>query len=966
MNKLPKIIKNESYNSRKSNFLKSLEGTNLTDLLSNQAENIADVIFSHSPYLSSSIVKNPEFFFDIFKNGVNSEFEKIITSVKSYKFSGFEDLNKFLRKEKNKASLLIAIADIVGIWDVLEVTKNITIFADNVVGLATDCLLLDYHNKNIIKLVDVENPQKNSGLVIIALGKMGSFELNYSSDIDLAVYFEDDKLEYLGRKTLPQFWVEFTQQLIDVLQRRDFDGYVFRVDMRLRPDPGAHPVAVSLKTAFNYFNTVGQNWERAAYIKNRFIAGDEDSATHFKRFMDKIIWRRQLDFETIEDIHSIKRQIDTKQGSLPENLFNYNIKLGRGGIREIEFFAQTQQLIWGGRKPSLRKKDTVSALNALVEEGEVEQKIAAALIESYKHYRIVEHRLQMIADEQTHELPTSLETMEEFAIFCGFNNREEFINDLSSKITAVQNYYSNLFNTSPSLASDNPEASGSLVFTGMENDPDTIKTLQKIGFNDPEKISELIRGWHHGRINLTKKKRTRAVLTKLMPALISSFAKSQNPDVAFINLNEFLSKQPLSSQVFSLLYVNSEILDLLAEIFGGYPEIAESLTHHPNLLDYLVSSEFKNEFPEIEYLYSSLEENITHLDEKSLDKIIEATKIWANERRFQVGVKVIRNKISEGEIFENLSNIAEVILRILIPHIKQEINQQYGMVESSKFAIIAYGKFGSRELTFGSDLDLVFVYDVAENAALDLNISPSEYHIRFANKIAGYLTNLTESGKLFNLDLRLRPMGDKGAMACNLQSYSQYYNLSQKDGAWAWEYMALTRARAISEDANFEDGLNKLISEKLQQSWVKEELKKQVIDMHKRVAVNKKTDDVFHVKHIRGGMVDVEYIVQYLLLLNASKNPLILKVKIIDAINALSLQNIIKPDHAKTLLEAFILYRKVQNILRITETKIFSKNTEKILCRYTGFKDFSALKNNLVSFQKKVVELFQIYILEDL
>jgi glutamate-ammonia-ligase adenylyltransferase len=929
-----------------SKLIKSSQSLNL----------LTESIFSNSPYLSEIILKNPDFYISLFKLGFDKSFEDIILNLQNQKFELHEDIMRFLRLEKLKTSLLIAIAEITKLWSIEKTTEKLSIFADLAILKACEFLLIDANSKKIIKLKDELTPFKNCGLIIIALGKLGSYELNYSSDIDLSVFYEDNKLEYLGRKTLPQFYIELAQSLTTILSERTKDGYVFRVDMRLRPDPGSNPIAISLKKAEKYYFTVGQNWERAAMIKYRIVCGDKKSGDIFSEFMEKNVWRKSLDFETIEDIHSIKRQIDTKQGLHTNNFYGFNVKLGKGGIREIEFYAQTQQLIWGGRKPDLRRRKTSNALLALAKEGEIEAETANNLIECYRFYRMVEHRLQMVNDDQTHTLPKNEDEMEQIAIFCGFDSSKNFLDALHQRILTVRNYYSKLFETSPSLASNLPEATGSLIFTGIENHPDTLDTLGKMGFKNPDKVSDFVRGWHHGRYKCLVTKKARAQLTKLMPLLFTAFAKSPNPDSAFIHFDEFLSKQPETSQILSMLYLNNNLLDLLAEVFGGYPEIADNLSKNPSLIEYVLASEFYKKLPDIAELEKSLNKEIA-ASKKDFNTNIETIKNWVNDRKFRIGIQLVKNEISVELVFKALSNIAETALKAVLKICQKSLEKELGIVKQSKFAAIAFGKFGSKELTFNSDLDLVFIYDTKTEKQL---FEASSYFIQLTSKIVSAMSSITLAGKLYEIDLRLRPLGESGSIATNLKSFEQYYNPDKQQGnAWVFEYIALTRARVISLDDKFSAKIQKIIKQKLQHKWNKELLHKEANFIHEKFRKNKKPDNnnIFDIKNAEGGLFDLEFMIRFLQLKYLYLHPKIYGQSSIRTINNLYKAKIIEKEDYEIILKAYEFYKKVQNILRITSENEILNYTQNILCKRLNFKNIESLKAEILRSKETIKNL---------
>ncbi len=957
LQKLPDIASKEAYGLHLGNFKEKHPA--LTPYLKEKGvAEVSRVIFGNSPYLSDLICRYPEFYLRLFDVGFEECLEEIVDRLRELQPKSKDELMQILRVEKQKASLLIAITEITGIWPIAFTTEQLSLFADMCIFKSCEFLLRDYHEKQFIKLKDVDNPVIASGLVIIALGKLGSFELNYSSDIDLAIYYEDDKLEYLGRKTLAQFYIELAQELVKILHERTRDGYVFRVDMRLRPDPAANPLAVSLKKAEKYYFTVGQNWERAAFIKNRFICGDKRSGATFNEFMKRNVWRKSLDFETVEDIHSIKRQIDTKQGVHPDSLYGYNVKLGRGGIREIEFFAQTQQLIWGGRKHDLRERRTIDALYALVREDEVKQEVADDLVEAYTFFRMVEHRLQMVNDEQTHTLPKDKEGMESIAIFCGYKNSKEFLNALHERISKVQSHYARLFENSASLASDLPQAQGSLIFTGTENHPDTLETLEKIGFAEPERVSDIVRGWHHGRIPVTTKKRARAELTKLMPFLFGAFSKASSPAESFIRFDEFLSKLPDNSQIFALLLQNPNVLTLLAEVFGGYPEVADTLNRNPALLEYVVTAEFYNKLPEIERLQTNIDKELKHSG-GSVEASIEAIKSWTNDRKFRIGIQLVRDRIKAEQVFLGLSSIAEVVLRTTVKVVTEDFEKEFGKPEGGKLAVMALGKFGSRELTFKSDLDVVFIYDFKKETA---KLSASSYYIKLAGRIISAMSSITEGGRMYEVDARLRPLGEKGPLAVSVKSFDEYYNPDKEGSAWIYEYMALTRARVIAQDKKFEKKLQDMVKQKLQYKWKSATLHKEAGYILKKYHETKKQTNALDIKHPKGGLFDLEFMVRFLQLKNLHAKPELYGQSTRGAIEALHKEKVIsKKDHG-TISSAFILFKEAQNLIRITSEEEITPYMEKLLCEVLGFKKPSELYATLEKTKSGILGLIEKYL----
>ena len=439
-------------------------------------------IFGSSSYLTQSLVSDLDFSCALFRQGPESVMKQVLKSVTATRKTialtaeGTLQLARILRQGKRRAALSIALADISGLWSLHQVTGALSELAEASISAASAHLLGLSAGQGMLVLENLEDPEKGSGLVILGMGKLGARELNYSSDMDLIILYDPDHLKTYNPEGLQNNFVRIARGLIKLLEERTSDGYVFRTDLRLRPDPGATPLALSVLAAENYYEGIGQNWERAAMIKARPVGGDREAGAAFLKWLTPFIWRKNLDFSAINDIHSIKRQINAHRGGAAITVAGHNVKLGRGGIREIEFFAQTQQLIWGGRQPALRPAPTEESLPALARYGQIEQTVCDDMIAAYRYLRRVEHRLQMVDDEQTHSLPEDERGIASIAAFVGCADVDTFAAQLTGHLKTVEAHYGALFENAPSLSADDA-VSGNLVFTGGDSDPETIKTI---------------------------------------------------------------------------------------------------------------------------------------------------------------------------------------------------------------------------------------------------------------------------------------------------------------------------------------------------------------------------------------------------------------------------------------------------------------------------------------------------------
>ncbi len=872
-------------------------------------------------------------------------------------------LMRTLRQARRRAALLIALADITGQWTIEQVTGALADFAETVLRLAIDHLLRRSAVAGDLILPSLDRPSEGSGLVILGMGKLGARELNYSSDIDLIVLYDRDKVDYRGRRTLQDCFVRLARDLVRLLQDLTEDGYVFRTDLRLRPDPGSTPLAMSVLAAETYYEGMGQNWERAAMIKARAVAGDLASGAEFLKHLRPFIWRRHLDFAAIQDIHSIKRQIHAVKGHREIAVGGHNIKLGRGGIREIEFFAQTQQLIWGGRQPELRAPATCEAIRALVAASRVAPATGDAMIAAYRYLRHVEHRLQMVDDHQTHTLPPAGADLDAIARFCGNSDTETFTRTLLGHLGQVEDHYAELFEEAPSLSGP-----GSLVFTGTDNDPETVRTLSELGFKDGASISTTIRAWHAGRARAMRSTRARELLTELMPTLLQALGRSSQPDEAFARFDAFLHALPAGVQLFSLLYSNPRLLDLIAEIMGGAPRLAEHLSRNPALLEAVLSGGFSGPPPPRAELAAELERQLAHASD--LQDVLDIARRWTRDRQFQIGVHILRGIIDADRAAGPLSDVAETVIAALQPRVEAEFLRQHGRLPGRGLATVALGKLGGRELTISSDIDLIFIYDApAELEGPDWDnlqsdgpkpLAPIHYYARLAQRLIAAITAPTGEGKLYDVDMRLRPSGNSGPIASSLEGFRRY----QESDAWTWEHMALTRARVISGDSDFAARCTAGLRRILTQPRDPAKLAGDVARMRRRMAQQHSTDRLWDLKHLAGGLVDIEFIVQFLMLRHAAARPDLLTANTDGALVALGRAGIISAAAVAPLRAGLRLWRNLHGFLRITVGSGFEEaglapSIARRLAEIGGSVDFAALKQHMIETAATVRQLYR-------
>ncbi|MAI49372.1 MAG: bifunctional [glutamate--ammonia ligase]-adenylyl-L-tyrosine phosphorylase/[glutamate--ammonia-ligase] adenylyltransferase [Rhodospirillaceae bacterium] len=904
---------------------------------------LLSAIFGNSPFLSQCLISDLPFARRLLEAGPDVAFDEAREAVTNRVPLSTETTNQIkrrLRVAKRRAALAIAAADVANVWQLERVIGALSDFADAALKASCRHLLRALHNSGELSLAHPEDPESGSGLIILGMGKLGARELNYSSDIDLIILFDQDTVPHTGDGGLQHLFTRFARNLVALMDERTRDGYVFRTDLRLRPDPGATPPAMSVLAAEVYYESAGQNWERAAMIKARPVAGDEQAGLAFLDILRPFMWRRSLDFAAIQDIQSIKRQINAYRGGAQIAVGGHNIKLGRGGIREIEFYAQTQQLIWGGRDPDLRVRGTVEAIKRLAEANHVAPEVLEDLTKAYNFHRRVEHRLQMTDDRQTHELPNDAEGLLNFSVFLGYKTVEAFTEDLLSKLQTVAKHYAALFEDEGDLA-----GTGNLVFTGAEDDPDTLKNLAEMGFSEPAMISSTVRVWHAGRYRAMRSARARELLTELLPSLLESVAASPNPDLAFRRFDAFLQGLPAGVQLFSLFMANPGLFDFVVEIMAAAPKLAGWLSRYPILLDGVLSSDFFDFVPDA----VAMGEELSDAGEQARDfqDFLDIERRWANDKVFQIGAHMLRGRLTPVAASGPLSDVADTCLKALLPEIERIFSEDHGKVPGGTMAVVAFGKLGSREMTVSSDLDLMFVYDCPSNVIESDGpkpLPPGQYYARLCQRFIGAITAPTVEGKLYDVDMRLRPAGDAGPIASSLEAFTGY----QKSEAWTWEYQALTRARVVCAQgdlgARFDQTMHKILTTERDET----KLLNDVVEMRGRLRKEYGTDDIWLPKHFAGGLIDIEFIAQYLQLRYAACHSDILAGDTVSVLEAAGAAGMTDKYRARDLVAAAILWRNLQGILRLTVDGNFHAATaapalKTVIARACGSVDFDAL-----------------------
>lgn len=915
-------------------------------------------IADHSPYLWRLAQAQPLRLAALLTRDPEESLQTCLSQMRARCDAAVDDdeVMTAVRAAKHESHLLIALADIGGVWDVANVTRALTAYADAAVSSTIRYLLRAGAAAGRIELIDDADPEKDCGFVILALGKHGSGELNYSSDVDLVAFFDpDSKIMREGVAASPVF-VRMTQAMSRLLQERTHEGYALRVDLRLRPDPGSTSVAVSLPAAFDYYETLGQNWERAAFIKARPVAGDRAMGAKFLADLAPFIWRKYFDYAAIADIHAMKRQIHAVRGHADIAVAGHDVKLGRGGIREVEFFVQTQQLIFGGRRVHLRGSRTLDMLVELQRDGWVTQGAVDDLSVAYKHLRTVEHRLQMVADEQTQRLPSNEEELDRFARFCAHPDLGSFSDALTAQMQNVETHYARLFEHAPGLDTE----SGSLVFTGVSDDPETLETLSRMGFLEPARVTETVRGWHFGRRAAVQSARAREVLTELVPALLEAFSGSGDPDAALAAFDMAMARMPAAVELFSILKSNAAVRELFGDILGGAPRLANVVAQRPHVLDAAIDPVLLRSQPS----ESSYDRRIGEVLESAtttemfLDEIRQVSK----EEAFLIGVRVLSGALDPVAAGPAYSALAAAIVRACLAHVECMFRVEHGVVPGGRCAVLGMGKLGSREMTATSDLDLILLYDF-DDARPDSDgkrpLHATQYYTRLTQRLISALTVSTRRGDLYEVDMRLRPSGRQGPVATKLGSFKDY----QASEAETWELMALTRGRSIAGDDTLAADVRDVIATAIRRERDEAVLRRDVREMRDLIAREKGDGDLWDLKLVAGGLIDLEFIAQYLALRHARSAPEILDVSVPAVLKNAGKFDFISPDQSATLCAAHELYTGVMQMLRLTIGETFdpAKAAPGVLRRIAfaaRAPDFRAVESELAEQRLQVRGIF--------
>lgn len=873
---------------------------------------------SNSPFLAQLIGRLPSLTALLEKG----DFDAALASALAIMVEG--DAGASLRQRRQGVALVTAIADLSGAWDLTRVTRILSDFADNALDTAIEAAIRERYECD---------PR---GFAVIALGKHGGQELNYSSDIDPIFLYDPETLPHREREDVADAAVRIGRRVIELLSERTGDGYVFRVDMRLRPSPEVTPIAIPVEAAISYYESSALAWEQAAFIRARAAAGDKALGSYFLNSIQPFIWRRSLDFGQIANIRQMSGQIRDHYHTGQQLGPGYDLKRGRGGIRECEFFAQAHQLIHGGRVPALRIADTRAALALLAQDGRISGQDAETLSKAYQLLRTIEHRLQMLDDRQTHSLPAEEAELDRAARLHGLTDGKALIALLQPVVNDVTAIYDG-------LAGDDSEAERRLPDDGLPLE----EQLEAMGYAQAAAVAQRLGRWRSGQLRAIRSGSAREAFEAVLPAIMEALALAPDPETAIARFDNLLETLPSGINFFHLLDARPGLLKLLADVLSYAPALAEALARRGALLDGLIDASALELPANIDTLAAELDARI---GEQDYERLLDSVRAFVGEKRFAFGVQLIEGRQDPLNVSLAYSQLAEVAVRKLTSATISEFEQAHGKLLGGELVILALGRLGGQALTHASDLDLILLFTGEHGAESDGRrpLGATQYFNRLAQRVVGALSVQTASGALYEIDTRLRPSGAQGMLCVSLDSFAQY----QHQDAWTWEHMALTRARVVYGP---EQEVAAIIADVLGKPRDVLMLRKDIIAMRAEMAKHKPAKGELDVKLGPGGLVDAEFCIHALQLEHRTAFHPQLGL----AAKALADTGHLPPDFAET--QALLTRLLVMLRLVAPDNATPSKPAQMLVANALGFADWDGLMVAVAGARATISSVWQSY-----
>jgi [glutamine synthetase] adenylyltransferase / [glutamine synthetase]-adenylyl-L-tyrosine phosphorylase len=867
-------------------------------------ENAMNRAGQHAPFLAAAMVRHPALT-ELLRAGA---FDAALAAAWAMNGDG---VRQTLRRQRDALALTLAIGDLAGHLPLETVVTYLSEFADYALDAA------------ITEAIQSRVPDAaTTGFFAIALGKHGSRELNYSSDIDPILLFDPETLPRRERDDAGEAAVRIARSVVDLLQTRDADGYVLRVDLRLRPASEATPLAIPVDTAISHYESSALSWERAAFIRARAVAGDVAMGERFLDSIQPFVWRRSLDFGAVEELRAMSRRI--RSHHVGGQVFGpgYDLKRGRGGIREVEFFVQIHQLIHGGRDPALRVPDTLGGIVALATAGWIDPDAATVLATAYRLYRTIEHRLQMVEDRQTHSLPADSHALNSVAQLHGVAHGAALLDLLAPHVAAVGALYDAL---------DGP------THPSMPQSVDLLKsTLGDAGFSDADRAATRIGEWRGGKMRAVRSDIAFAALEAVLPSLITAFGRAPDPDTALNAFDAMLAGLPSALNLFRLLEAQPALLTLLVDIISHAPTLADALAHNATLLDRLLDASAFDPVGDVAALVDEMGRSKADIEGR-----LDHVRHIVGEHRFALGAQIVQATDDPLSVAGGYARVAEAAVQVVADAVTEPFVASHGRVPASELVVLALGRLGGGLLTHASDVDLIYLFtgDYASESVGPKPLGGTHYYNRLGQRLSSGLSAPTAAGALYEVDTRLRPSGGDGPLVASVDSFARY----QRESAWTWEHMALTRARVIYGSAVARASVASVIDEVLRKPRDRALLARDVVTMRTEMATHKPPLGPLDVKLAAGGLVDLEFAVHF----HQLASGIGLDPHLPTAIAALGAAGLIEP----ALGDAHDLLTRLIVTLRLVSPGLAAPGlaTQAVLARACGAEDWDDLLARVAS-----------------
>lgn len=876
-------------------------------------------IFGYSNFLSSLIIRSPENYVWLMREVglTGTRYSSFMREELESKISGdasMEDASLILRANKYREMLRIGARDLLGTATLQETVHDISNLAEASIDVCVQIAMTHLKARHGVPLhVSSLKTIRPGKFCVLGMGKLGGEELNYSSDVDLFYLYSSHEGMTTGRPSASggyrdaidnhSFYVKMGEAVTNLLGERTAEGMVFRVDLRLRPEGDSGEIAYSLSSLEVYYQSWGRTTDRLALLKARPVGGDQRLGEEFLDLMTPFIYRRHLDYTAIEEIGLLKEKIDRQVNRAPSGV--RDIKLGQGGIREIEFLVQSLQLIHGGRNPAIREKNTLRSIDRLMRNGFLTERDAGTLRDAYIFLRTVEHRVQLVEERQIHTLPRDREGMERLAYVMGYlrdgrSDPAAFDGALGRVTGSVRVCYERLFFTEQGHGAAAGTGKSNLLRENLTRE-EAVEELKTAGFSDPEEgyrnLLLLRDGPAYGHFSDV----CRNLLRRIAPRLLDELKSVPDPDAVLVNLNRFIGRVGARASYYSMLAGNPESIRLLAVLFGSSPFLSGLIIRQPDLLDLMVMGTDLSAPKSAEIMEEEVRETL--VSSPSFEDELVMLRRYRNGEILRIGLGDLLGLRDLPGINGELTLLAETLLQASFDLAAGHVFDP-GEKPSGSFGVVAMGKMGGREMNYSSDLDLIFLIEGAQKERED--------YTRMAQRMITILTSPTGEGVLYRIDMRLRPSGHSGPLVTTLDAFSRYH----LEEAMVWERQALTKARWVAGDRELSPGIEKILDKLTYARPAGEQEVSEIMRVRQRMEheiADEGKGDNLDIKAGRGGLVDIEFVVQALQLVCGKKYPRIRSTSTFHALDSIRATGLVDEKQYNILRRSYLFYREIED-----------------------------------------------------